>query len=87
MNRRTFMQTATTAAAGIAVTKKISYGKGTPDAAHLFFDPAELSRLRQSWSLPVFREFTAQLLAVDLAADEKFLKKELYIQKIGRAHV
>ncbi len=80
MNRRTFMQAATTAAAGIAVTKKISYGKGTPDAAHLFFDPAELSRLRQSWSLPVFREFTAQVLAVDLAADEKFLKKELDIQ-------
>jgi hypothetical protein len=90
MNRRTFIQTGTGALAALTLTSKSSFAEKLLTAANLFFDAAELPRIRHSWSLPIFKEYTTQVLATNLSADEVFLKKELdisdHIRHLQRAN-
>jgi hypothetical protein len=83
------MQTGAGALAALTFTGKNSIAETLHTESGLFFDLSELPRIRHSWSLPLFQEYTTQVLAADLSADKAFLTKELdlhnHIRHLQRA--
>jgi hypothetical protein len=77
MNRREFLNGTAAALAFYSWPAAEKRKPEPPAALGLFFDPQDVSRIRQSWSSPLFKELREKILTADLASDEAFLVKEL----------
>ena len=78
-SRREFLQKSTLTTAGLLLTPGLLRGgvQPSPTKTGLFFDPEDLTRIRETVQLPRFKSFWAGVVDADAGADRKFLSEEL----------